>query len=575
LGPDTDRNGAVSRYTALSRGSATTDSQSGSPAIDLETTLRVLKRRRWLILLCFVLVTGGTVGYSLSQQKKYSATAHLLFRDPGFDQKFFGAPVLAPSSDPQRQAETNVGIVSLEQIGALTAKVLGPDLGARVGREVTVQGQGNSDLAAITATDPNPRDAALIANTYATQYIDFRRAADRATIARAEQLVLSRVASLPPAQKNGPVARQLASQASQLQVLAGLQTGNAELVQPALVPTAPSSPTPRRDGIVAAIVGLLLGFGLAIGFERLDRRLNDPEELEAALQLPLLGIVPTSPAYSHAKDGHGKLRLPGAEAEAFRLLRARLRYFDVDHPIRTVLITSAAPGDGKTTVALHLAAAAATSGSRVLLIEADLRRPSLAKELHIDRKARGLVQALVDPSDDGLRDDVAVISTDWNRTRGTFDVVVAGGVPPNPSELIESERMVRFLKRMARSYDLIVIDSTPLPVVSDAIPLLRQVDGVVVVGRVGVTTRLATKRLRDQLVNLHAPVLGVVANAISRSAWGYYGNQYDGYVPPPITDSSELDSDELSNDEPSSEEPESAAPTSARRLRHEGHERLT
>jgi hypothetical protein len=96
----------------------------------------------------------------------------------------------------------------------------------------------------------------------------------------------------------------------------------------------------------------------------------------------------------------------------------------------------------------------------------------------------------------------------------------------------------------------------------------------------GVTTRLATKRLRDQLVNLHAPVLGVVANAISRSAWGYYGNQYDGYVPPPITDPSELESEEPSSEEPSSEEPSSeepssADPTAARRLRHQGHDRLT
>src|SRR5207302_1058290 len=146
------------------------------------------------------------------------------------------------------------------------------------------------------------------------------------------------------------------------------------------------------------IVGLLLGIGLAIGFERIDRRLNNPEQLESAIGLPLLGIVPMSPAYSHAKDGPAKLKLPGAEAEAFRLLRARLRYFDVDHPIRTVLVTSAAPGDGKTTVALHLAAAAATGGARVLLVEADLRRPTIAKQLTLD-PTKGLTTALVDAPD--------------------------------------------------------------------------------------------------------------------------------------------------------------------------------
>jgi polysaccharide biosynthesis transport protein len=551
LGPDTDGgSGAIPEHFSPARRSAAADSWAGSPAIDFETILRVLKRRRALIVLCFLFVTGGAVIYSLSQQNMYTATATLLFRDPGFDQKFFGAPVLAPSVDPERAQETNVGLVSLEQVAARTATALGPDIGARVGQEVSVGGIGNADLAVINVIDPNPKDAALIATTYATQYIAFRRDADRAAVLQAGQLVLNKIAALPPAQRNGPLARQLSSQASQLQVLAGLQTGNAELVQPALVPSSPSSPTPRRDGIIAGIVGLLLGFGLAIGFERIDRRLHDPEELEAAFGLPLLGIVPTSPAYSRRKERSGRLTLPGAEAEAFRLLRARLRYFDVDHPVRTVLITSAAPGDGKTTVALHLAAAAATGGSRVLLVEADLRRPTLASELHVDPTG-GLVGALMESSDSAVQSAIEVITTaNWNGTRTAFDVLVAGGVPPNPSELIESAKMARMLGVMAKSYDLIVIDSTPIPVVSDAIALLGQVDGVIVVGRMGRTTRLATKRLRDQLVSLRATVLGVVANGVSKNAWGYYGNQYDNYVPAPITDLSELESEEQASGAP-------------------------
>jgi tyrosine-protein kinase len=538
------------------------DELASSQALDFETVVRVLRRRRWLIVLCFLLVTGATVGYDLTQTKKYSATATLLFRDPGFDQKFFGAPVLAPNVDPEREQETNVGLVSLETVAARTAAVLGPTLGARVSGEVHVSSPGNADLAEITATDPNPRAAAQIATTYAAQYVIFRRDADRSKVLDAQGVIQRRIASLPPSQRNGPTGRALATQASQLEVLADLQTGNAELVQSATVPSSPSSPTPKQDGIIAGIVGLLLGFGLAVIFERLDRRLNDPEELEAAFRMPLLGLIPQSPAlaYQKRRRAEGGFHLPPAEIEAFRLLRARLRYFDVDREIKVVLITSAAPNDGKTTVATHLAAAAATSGTRVLLLEGDLRRPTLARRLRT-RPDSGLMDVLTaDSLQSALRDTASFISTEEVNGVGTgFHVVTAGDIPPNPAAVLESGKMANFIELARLTYDLVVIDSTPLPVVSDAIPLLSLVDGVLVVGRVGVTTRIAGKRLADQLTALRAPTLGLAANALDPRAWGYYGNQYD-YIPAPVTvaDDEWPEEDDVLADEgePGGEEPE-------------------
>src|SRR5207244_8023755 len=186
-------------------------------------------------------------------------------------------------------------------------------------------------------------------------------------------------------------ANALRQRAEQLQILAALQTGNAELVQPANVPTTPSSPTPTRDAILGLIIGILLGLGLAVLLERLDRRLKDPKEISEAFDRPILGAIPESRAIANAD--HDPQRLAPGEAEAFRMLRANLRYFNVDRQINSVLITSSAPADGKSTVAMHLASAAAGAGAKVLLMEADLRHPTLARRLGLPHD-RGLSQVL-------------------------------------------------------------------------------------------------------------------------------------------------------------------------------------
>src|SRR5207244_3232777 len=150
-------------------------------------------------------------------------------------------------------------------------------------------------------------------------------------------------------------------------------------------PTAASSPKPVRNTVIGLLFGIVLGVGLAVLLERIDRRLKDPKEIADSFDRPILGAVPESRAIATADQNPQRLA-PG-EAEAFRMLRANLRYFNVDRQISSVLITSSSPGDGKSTVAMHLASAAAAAGARVLLMEADLRHPTLARRLGLPSDA--------------------------------------------------------------------------------------------------------------------------------------------------------------------------------------------
>jgi capsular exopolysaccharide synthesis family protein len=315
--------------------------------------------------------------------------------------------------------------------------------------------------------------------------------------------------------------------------LASLQTGNAELVQPAELPTSPSSPKPMRNAILGAILGLLLGIGLAFFLERLNRRLRDPEEVREAFDVPVLGTIPESKAIMASNEGGIAPELPFMEKEAFRMLRASLRYFSVDQDISSLVVTSYVAGDGKSTVAWNLARVAATS-VKVVVVETDLRNPTLSRQ-HGLRAGPGLAELLthqVELDKAFQSKAVAMGNNGAGNVEHSLDVIVAGSLPPNPAELIESRAMKDVLDQLTERYELVVIDTAPIGVVADAYPLLHEVDGVIAVARMDKTTRDAGEHLHEQLGRLGAPLLGVVANGVKRRrglkkyGYGYYGGYY-------------------------------------------------
>jgi capsular exopolysaccharide synthesis family protein len=242
----------------------------------------------------------------------------------------------------------------------------------------------------------------------------------------------------------------------------------------------------------------------------------------------VLALVPV--AKRDVEDGLPERR--SHAEEAFSTLWTNLRYFNVTRKIDSVIVTSPRSGDGKTTVALNLATAAARAGSRVLLLEADLRRPSLSGRLGPEpREFRGLTQVLAGSArleDVTTKANAAETDGENGNAQKELDVVVAGPVPPNPAEMLDSEPMRKLLREECERYDLVVIDAPPSTVVPDAIPLLQQVSAVLVVARAGTTTRDEAAELTSQLSLLGAPLVGVVANYATDTGGGYY---YYGEAP--------------------------------------------
>ncbi len=328
--------------------------------------------------------------------------------------------------------------------------------------------------------------------------------------------------------------KELRGELDDLQTLARLQDGNALIVERALPPKARFSPKPRRAAIIALGFGIVLGIGLALLFEFLSRRLNDPAEIEELYSEPLLGTIPESRSVAEAGFGLGALN--AAEHAAFQRVRGNLRYYN-DYNIGSVLVISALPGEGKSTVARHLAAASAEAGTSVILLEADLRLPTLVKRLGLPPTAglTGILRDGLDPADIIQRVPLSNGSNGGGPSQ-TMDVISAGPAQANPTYLIESDAMERLILDLEERYDLVIIDTPAATLVPDGLALVDKVSGVIVVSRVRKNTRAAARTLRGQLSNVRANVLGVVVNGVGRADgmpnYGYgYGPTTDELTP--------------------------------------------
>jgi len=332
----------------------------------------------------------------------------------------------------------------------------------------------------------------------------------------------------------------------ELMVDMSLKRGNAELIADAETPTTPVSPKPMRDGTLGAFVGLLLGVGFAFLREQLDDRLRSRADAEQATGLPVLAELPRS---EHASIGApAAIANPQSPlAESVRSLRTSLAFLGVDKPIKRVLVTSPGPGDGKSTVAANLAAVYAQAGQNTVLISGDMRRPTIERIFAVEPGHRGLSEVLANvdapkptttngngharyegpfhPVRSTSEEGRALLNLD---EAGHLFLLPAGRTPPNPSELLSSERMGELLDKLERFADVIIIDTPPLLAVTDAAAVASRVDAVLLVTAIDETHRSAARRAHELVANADASFFGLVVNKVDSSSDGYY-RYYDYY----------------------------------------------
>ena len=300
-------------------------------------------------------------------------------------------------------------------------------------------------------------------------------------------------------------------------------TTNIRIVERAEVPRAPISPLRTRNYQLALFLGLALGITLTAFFEHMDNTLKTPEDVKEHLGLPFLGMVPDVGVKSGAVAARPSpliLKNPqSAVAEAYRVLRTNLIFSSADTTGRAIVITSANPGEGKTTTVANLASSLALNGARVLAVDADLRRPTIHQHFGIP-KTPGLSDLIVGKCQ-------ASEAIQITRFKG-LQVLPCGYVPPNPAELLGSAAMKQVVDALRSHYDWVLIDTPPILAMADTPVLCPLVEGVILVIGAEVSGRPAIHRAVDQITSVGGKVLGVVLNKVDLERNSYYYGQYYG-----------------------------------------------
>jgi succinoglycan biosynthesis transport protein ExoP len=334
-------------------------------------------------------------------------------------------------------------------------------------------------------------------------------------------------------EQNAKMYSLIATRQKEIDITGPMKTNNVRVLERAVVPMVPVRPKPVQNLIIGLLLGLGTGIGLAFTIEALDNTLKTQADVEQVLGVPVLGFVPVigAAAGAEAAEQNNNLRErdlgvfldpKSIAAECCRSIRTNILFMSPDRPLLTMVVTSPSPQEGKTTTAINLGVTMAEAGGRVLIIDTDMRRPRLHRSFGVPNQT-GISTVIVGK----VTLQEAIKRTDVPN----LDVLPCGPVPPNPSELLHTERFRAVLADCAKLYDRIILDSPPTSAVTDPAVLGNLADGVVLVVKAGETTRDAAMHARQQLVTAKARLFGVVVNAIdfSNPAYGYnyyYRNYY-------------------------------------------------
>jgi succinoglycan biosynthesis transport protein ExoP len=437
-------------------------------AVELSDYVGVLRRRWWIVALAIVLCTVGAGVLSTFQPKVYASSVRLLI------------PSGTGANRGDREAAT-AAATAFAQL-AMTGPALDAAISAtgreQIGVSVVATTDGLSPFLTITAQSGDPAAAQAVANAY--------------------------IRTLP-----GIVLSLNKDNSNRLPQLTVLKT--AEL------PNHPSSPRPKRSMLIGAVLGLVLGLAVGLLRETLDGRVRSGVQLERAAEVALLGLVPKEfrsvpvPAMSRPRS---------RRAEAYRAVRTNLEFLSVQGMPHSIVITSAAAGEGKSSLSANLGITASRAGRDVVIIDADLRKPTVSRYFDLTSPI-GLTDVLVGR----WSVDEALQQVPGER----LCVLTSGPVPAAPGELVGSAAMAALIEELEHRFDLVIIDTPPILPVSDGLSLAVNVDGVVLVARMRETTRRSVQKAAEALRKVNATLVGVVGNvAVANGEDEIYGYA-DGY----------------------------------------------
>lgn len=505
--------------------------------------LRPLFRRRWMVIAIVVLCTAATYSYYQDQPKEYESSTRILLGGGGnpLDQS---AGVLS-----DREVQDLAGLLSSRDVANGVAKRLGRtgDAGALAGSIKAFASPG-SDFVQLKSSQGSAQDAADVANAFAQAFISLRTDAVRKDVDKAVTATQAQLNTLPRNKANETTRQQLEDNIRQLRLTAAVSTGSATQVDPAVPPALASGPRPKRDAGLAFIVALIGAIGLAYALQAFDRRPRQLEELSPLYGMPLLSSIPHVDAPDFQHEGH--IAVAPAFKEPLRQLRTNIQLAALDKPFRRILVTSAIAGEGKSTVVRNLALVLAEGGLRVAVVDADLRRPTLASAFNQQREPgltdvltgrHTLAEALVSVPIEvhglealarmGVTSDAdPQPATALQPDAGALALLAAGPEPPDPQAVLSAARTRALLESLSNDYDIVLIDSPPLLHVTDAVALAPSVDAVIIVARLGHVTRENAKRVPEMLGMAGARPIGIVVNDVpvaESASYGYgYGSSY-------------------------------------------------
>lgn len=476
---------------------------------DLRGYLRVLWRWKALFLAILVLVPLATWLVERGKPNVYTASALV-----GVNQTTVNTNLLNGGGSFSTSNVTAIArIVTTTPVATVAADLLHPpaDAGQIVG-EVSASGDPSTNFLTISAEDESPVRAAAIANAFAraiSQNLQNSAISQIDSSIKGVQAQLANLGRHPDGQR-----AQLEQQLNQLRAARSTQGSEAAILQSATPPSSPSGPHLHRTIELAILIGLLLGVGAVVLAESADRKLRTPPDLEQLTDLPVLGAIAPS-AFA------GELVTTPEDEEAFHMLRTSLTYFNLNRRMRSIVITSAGEKEGKTTIAIRLALNAAAAGQHVILVDADLRRAQVAARLDIHSE-KGLSEVLAGKA---ALDDAFVDYPIEGLGSGSLQLLPAGPLSANPSALISSDQMKGVLKELEQRADLVIVDTPAALAVSDPLPLMGSVSGVVLVARMNRSVRSTISRLQRMVTAAGGSLVGVVATGVKS------GPGYDYHVP--------------------------------------------